>query len=577
MRSAKAPEESTSPRDGSVRRARRRQAASSAVAASARSTGPIETSAPPTATSTLGRSRARRSERTTAARKTRNERSRAGTRGRLGIGRNYRYGLSEMQIAFLTGIWPPDVGGPATHGPDFARFLVARGHGVHVVTMGDGEPAERPCEVEVVSRRWPFPIRYGLVALKGARAARGRGRRLRDRDVCRRGRGLERRAAPTRREARLRPRVRAGAPLPALRRDARGVPATPARAPVRALKAARTRALRRAQAIVVPSAYLAAIAEGWGLRGERIRVLTNPAPPPRDIEPMALPRGTFVFVGRLTRQKALDVAIDAVARVPDARLVVVGDGPERGELERRAAAVDARPDRVSRHAVSRRGAGGGGRRDGGGAVERLGEPAALGGGGALGRRAGRRDGGGRRARGRPRRRERAARASPAGPTRSPQPSRRILEEPGLRERLAAGAKPSVAALSSDEVYGKLEARARRGEPVSGRLRALFVGRMRYTLPLPDWLAPKWDGDRAGARLPGHRRGRRGQRPERRTVPPLPAGAPARASTGSCSTFACPSACGKRSGSSSPTSSSRRIPSSAPPPCSAVRSRAGGRR
>ena len=35
--------------------------------------------------------------------------------------------------------------------------------------------------------------------------------------------------------------------------------------------------------------------------------------------------------------------------------------------------------------------------------------------------------------------------------------RRILEEPGLRDRLAAAAKPSVAALSSDLVYGKLEA------------------------------------------------------------------------------------------------------------------------
>ena len=77
-----------------------------------------------------------------------------------------------MRIAFLTGIWPPDVGGPATHGPDFARFLVGRGHTVQVVTMGDGEPTERPCEVEVVSRRLPFPLRYGQVALRGARAAR---------------------------------------------------------------------------------------------------------------------------------------------------------------------------------------------------------------------------------------------------------------------------------------------------------------------------------------------------------------------------------------------------------------------
>ena len=27
-----------------------------------------------------------------------------------------------MRVVFLTGIWPPDVGGPATHGPDFAAF-----------------------------------------------------------------------------------------------------------------------------------------------------------------------------------------------------------------------------------------------------------------------------------------------------------------------------------------------------------------------------------------------------------------------------------------------------------------------
>ena len=77
-----------------------------------------------------------------------------------------------MRIAFLTGIWPPDVGGPATHGPDFSRYLVGHGHEVRVVTMGDGEPAERPCEVEVVSRKLPFPLRYGLVALRGARAGR---------------------------------------------------------------------------------------------------------------------------------------------------------------------------------------------------------------------------------------------------------------------------------------------------------------------------------------------------------------------------------------------------------------------
>jgi 2-deoxystreptamine N-acetyl-D-glucosaminyltransferase/2-deoxystreptamine glucosyltransferase len=35
--------------------------------------------------------------------------------------------------------------------------------------------------------------------------------------------------------------------------------------------------------------------------------------------------------------------------------------------------------------------------------------------------------------------------------------RRLLEEPGLRERLAAAAKPSVEAISSEAIYGRLEA------------------------------------------------------------------------------------------------------------------------
>jgi glycosyltransferase involved in cell wall biosynthesis len=52
--------------------------------------------------------------------------------------------------------------------------------------------------------------------------------------------------------------------------------------------------------------------------------------------------GGAVFVGRLTRQKRLDLALDALAE-PEAAachlLTVVGDGPERGALEERAASL----------------------------------------------------------------------------------------------------------------------------------------------------------------------------------------------------------------------------------------------
>jgi glycosyltransferase involved in cell wall biosynthesis len=42
----------------------------------------------------------------------------------------------------------------------------------------------------------------------------------------------------------------------------------------------------------------------------------------------------LVIVGRLVRGKRVDVALRALSLVPDARVMVVGDGPERAELER---------------------------------------------------------------------------------------------------------------------------------------------------------------------------------------------------------------------------------------------------
>src|SRR5205823_4121006 len=77
-----------------------------------------------------------------------------------------------MRFVFLTGIWPPDVGGPATHGPDFAHFLRDRGHDVRVVTMADGEPSDLPVPVEAVARDRPFVVRYPQVAFAGLRLAR---------------------------------------------------------------------------------------------------------------------------------------------------------------------------------------------------------------------------------------------------------------------------------------------------------------------------------------------------------------------------------------------------------------------
>ena len=67
----------------------------------------------------------------------------------------------------------------------------------------------------------------------------------------------------------------------------------------------------------------------------------NPAPevpplPPRDElrRELGMAGPTLAFAGRLMAAKALDVALRAVHRVPGVSLVVVGDGPDRGQLER---------------------------------------------------------------------------------------------------------------------------------------------------------------------------------------------------------------------------------------------------
>jgi glycosyltransferase involved in cell wall biosynthesis len=239
-----------------------------------------------------------------------------------------------MHILLLPGIWPPDVGGPATHGPDFARFLVARGHTVEVVTMGDAPPTERPCLVEVVSRRDPFPVRYSRLA---ARAAI----RSRRADVIYASATYAAAAAAS--AASRRPLVAKLVSDPAYERAYRygvfrGTLEEFQEAPgagASALRRARSVALARARTLVVPSEYLARIARGFVPDPARVLVVPNPAP---DVAAGGVPAepGTFVYAGRLTRQKALGVAIEAVARTPDARLVVIGDGPERAELERRA-------------------------------------------------------------------------------------------------------------------------------------------------------------------------------------------------------------------------------------------------
>lgn len=84
----------------------------------------------------------------------------------------------------------------------------------------------------------------------------------------------------------------------------------------------------RAAIAVVPSAIdVAAFAAGVRRSDVRARLGAD------DARPLAL------VVARLGAEKNVELALDALVRLPEARLAVVGEGPQRAELEARAAAL----------------------------------------------------------------------------------------------------------------------------------------------------------------------------------------------------------------------------------------------
>ena len=110
---------------------------------------------------------------------------------------------------------------------------------------------------------------------------------------------------------------------------------------VRILRAARDVELRHAAHVFTPSAYLRDLALSWGVAPERVSVLPNPTPPLPELPPAAALREslgvngrTLAFAGRLSAQKSLRVALEAVAAVDGVTLLIAGDGDQRAPLER---------------------------------------------------------------------------------------------------------------------------------------------------------------------------------------------------------------------------------------------------
>jgi glycosyltransferase involved in cell wall biosynthesis len=248
-----------------------------------------------------------------------------------------------VNVLVVSGIWPPDVGGPASHAPDVADYLLGRGHGVEVVTTASAPPAPRPYPVRWVSRRVPKGVIHARTALLVAERARRAdvvyttgmfGRSASGSTAARRPYVVKLTADPAFERSRRRGLVTGT--VDEFQAGGGGLVG-------RALRLARDLELRGAAHILCPSGWLRELVLSWGIPPGRVSVLPNPAPslpelPPRDElrREFGLNGATLAFAGRITAQKSLGVALDALRRTDGIELVIAGEGDEREPLERRA-------------------------------------------------------------------------------------------------------------------------------------------------------------------------------------------------------------------------------------------------
>ena len=75
--------------------------------------------------------------------------------------------MKGKRILILTGIFPPDIGGPATQLDALSRELIKNGFQIQVLTFGSSDNVVYPYSVKRVSNNWPFYLKSFFYLIKG--------------------------------------------------------------------------------------------------------------------------------------------------------------------------------------------------------------------------------------------------------------------------------------------------------------------------------------------------------------------------------------------------------------------------
>lgn len=273
--------------------------------------------------------------------------------GQNGILRGMEAQKGGLRIVIATGIYPPQSGGPATYSKLLSDRLPECGHEVTVVNFG-------------AFLQWPKGVRHVLYFAKLFTAALGADvvyaqdpvsvgwpAKWVVRLLCKHfllkivgdyawEQGCQRYAVDE--------------PLDNFAANSTQSAYAPA---VRFLKRIQLATAMAADRIIVPSEYLKRIVTAWGVPAEKITVIYNgfnstdlmlPLTMQSSVTPSSLASHAIVSVGRLVPWKGFDTLIEAVATLASTssqhlqsniHLYILGDGPDRAALEKKAASLQA--------------------------------------------------------------------------------------------------------------------------------------------------------------------------------------------------------------------------------------------
>ncbi len=264
-----------------------------------------------------------------------------------------------MHILIATGIFPPDIGGPATYSKLLADELVKRGHDIDIITYCDDVISNfqfpifkfqnSKFKIKKISRKMPKGVRH-LAYFWNMLRAGARADIIYAQDAVSAGFPAMIAARILRKQFFLKV-VGDHAWEQGMQRF--GVTdlldnflAKSCGMRIALLRFFQTQTAKHAEKIIVPSAYLKSVVERWGVSSERIAVIPNAISLPDTIPAKKEARNTLgvegfllVTAGRLVPWKGFEMLVelmpDLIDIIPRAKLVVIGDGPEKKLLELR--------------------------------------------------------------------------------------------------------------------------------------------------------------------------------------------------------------------------------------------------